>query len=375
MNTATGILIVEDEAIIALDLKSILTGIGYNVVGIAASGEEAIEFAKEASPDLILMDIILKGQLDGIEAAAEILDNLGIPVIYMTANADAATIERARKTEPYGYILKPLNTRDIHSNIDSAIYRHRIENKLRESEKRYRELVESVNSIILRFDMSGNINYMNDYGLNFFGYRMDELYGKNILGTLVPASSTTGEDLEKFVTDLLRDPKSYIRNENENIKKNGETVFISWSNRAVIDENGKIKEILCVGNDITDFKHAQYDLEFKAHILDHIRDYILVTNGDGIIEYINEAGANILEYGKDELVGRPIWLLGMEQHGESEQVRVAKQTKDSRSWTGEIINYTKSGKPVLMKCKTWAMTDEKDKVIHLIALSDDAKYL
>lgn len=126
-DTKARILIVEDEGITAMDLKMRLTNLGYEVVGIADTGEGAIALADEKRPDLILMDIMLKGEMDGIQAAEHIKPALGIPVIFLTAYADNTTLRRAKVTEPYGYILKPFEERELHTNIQVALFKHEAE--------------------------------------------------------------------------------------------------------------------------------------------------------------------------------------------------------------------------------------------------------
>jgi signal transduction histidine kinase/DNA-binding NarL/FixJ family response regulator len=121
------ILIVEDESIVALDLRYRLDNLGYEVADIAASGEEAIEKTAELAPDLILMDIQLAGEMDGVEAAAQIRARWGIPVIYITAYAGEETVKRAKVTQPLGYLVKPFDDRDLHTTIEIALYRHRAE--------------------------------------------------------------------------------------------------------------------------------------------------------------------------------------------------------------------------------------------------------
>jgi CheY-like chemotaxis protein len=121
------VLIVEDERILAIGMKRKLESAGYAVTGIASSGKEAIENAKKTNPNLVLMDIILKGPMDGIEAAHQIINLYNIPVIYITAYADEEILERAMITEPYGYLLKPFNLNELKANIKMAIYKHKAE--------------------------------------------------------------------------------------------------------------------------------------------------------------------------------------------------------------------------------------------------------
>ena len=121
------ILVVEDEKIIALDLKRRLEKFGYLVVGLASRADEAVELAGNERPDLVLMDIRLKGDMDGIEAAKEINERFNIPVIYLTAHSDDETLKRAKQTDPYGYILKPFEEDDLRTTIELALHRSKME--------------------------------------------------------------------------------------------------------------------------------------------------------------------------------------------------------------------------------------------------------
>jgi len=129
------ILIVEDEYLIANDLSSMLKRMGYEVLDILSCGEDVLQKVSEVSPDLVLMDIRLGGDMDGIEAAKQIKDCSNIPIIYLTANADEVTLNRAMITEPYGYILKPIEERELQICIAMALYKHKMEEALIQSEK------------------------------------------------------------------------------------------------------------------------------------------------------------------------------------------------------------------------------------------------
>lgn len=133
----TKILVVEDERIIAKDIKMSLEGLGYDVCALVASGEDVIEMAKRENPDLLLMDIMLKGEIDGIETVNQLRSHLDVPVVYLTAYADDNILQRAKVTEPMGYLIKPFKDRELHSAIEMALYKHRMEAK---REKAYEEL-------------------------------------------------------------------------------------------------------------------------------------------------------------------------------------------------------------------------------------------
>ena len=128
---AINILVVEDESIVRKDIERSLTKMGYNVVAQADNGEKAIELAHEFKPQIALMDIMLKGDMTGIEAAAKIKEDIDIPVIFLTAYADEATLSKAKITEPHGYILKPFKEIDLHTTIEMALHKHKKERELK----------------------------------------------------------------------------------------------------------------------------------------------------------------------------------------------------------------------------------------------------
>lgn len=132
-----------------------------------------------------------------------------------------------------------------------------IENALMESEKKYRELVENANSIILRWNSRGNITFFNEYAQKFFGYSEKEILGQNVMETIVPERDSAGLDLRAMIEDIGQNPENYISNENENIKKNGERVWITWTNKPIYDDSENVTEILSIGKDDTERKKAE----------------------------------------------------------------------------------------------------------------------
>ncbi len=167
------ILIVEDQAIVAKDIANTLEDLGYQVVAAVDNGSLAIKVAREEQVDLVLMDIVLKGEINGIQASEEILD-MDIPVIYLTAYSDEETLRKAKITRPYGYLIKPFDKREIQINIEIALYEHRMKKLLEESQKRFKTLVESSPDTILLVDRrEKKVKYAN--GNVFFDRRIDEM--------------------------------------------------------------------------------------------------------------------------------------------------------------------------------------------------------
>ncbi len=145
--------------------------------------------------------------------------------------------------------------------------RKRAEEALRISEAKYRELVQSANSVIAQIDTDGNITFWNRFAEQFFGYSAEEILGRNAVGTVVPAVDSSGHDLAAMIKDLTQDPDRYSKNENENMRRNGERVWVAWTNKPLFDEKGNVQELLCIGNDITDRKRMEEALQkHKEHL-------------------------------------------------------------------------------------------------------------
>jgi len=160
------IMIVEDEAVIAMRLQQVLTSMGYNVTGISYSGEEALENAKDSEPDLILMDIMIPGKLDGIALAEIVKSELDIPVIFLTSYSEKSIIERAKQAEPYGYIVKPYKDRDLKAAIEVALYKKERERQLRESAIQLKKSYDELKHLVEKNTKELNIKTKNLEELN-----------------------------------------------------------------------------------------------------------------------------------------------------------------------------------------------------------------
>lgn len=156
--------------------------------------------------------------------------------------------------------------------------RKRAERALKSSEEKYRELVENANSIIIRWDTQGKLTFFNEYAEKLFDYTEDEVLGRNVVGTIVPPSGSTGCDLAALMVDIERYPERYELNVNENMRKNGERVWIAWTNKAILDKQGNLVEILSVGNDITERKLAEKALIRERFILTKSQEIAHVGN-------------------------------------------------------------------------------------------------
>lgn len=193
------ILVVEDERIISENIQQILIQLGYEVVDAVDKGEMALEVAREKRPDLVLMDIVLKGQMDGIEAAGAIRNETGIPVIYLTAYANESILQRARITEPFGYLLKPFRKQELRMAIETSLYKDKLERELRISETRHRELAHLLPQVVFEMDSDGHITFANQSAKSTF--EIDEDFRES--GFLV-TSFVAPEETERLRSDIER---------------------------------------------------------------------------------------------------------------------------------------------------------------------------
>src|SRR5512136_232256 len=174
----TKILIVEDEGVIALEPRDRLTDMGYEIVGPVPSGQEAIDHARELLPDVVLMDIVLAGQMDGIEASEIIKNSLDIPVIFLTAHADERTLQRAKATQPFGYILKPFNERELQVSIEMALFKHQKERTAREREEWLSATLTSIGDAVITVDVRSRVTFMNAAAQRLTGWDVMDVLGR-----------------------------------------------------------------------------------------------------------------------------------------------------------------------------------------------------
>jgi len=256
------IMVVDDEASITTYLEECLEFMGYNVVGRASSGESAVDMAKQFRPDLILMDIVMPGKLDGIDASGIIKDELDIPVIFLTAYADNDFIKRAKNTAPYGYIVKPFQEAELKATIEITLSKKEEERRWREEEEKYRFLLENISEGIIAGDSRGRVIFWNRGAEAIFGYSADEAVGKPLtfvmseefrrgyqrrINRVISAgkSEIIGRRFEVF--GLRKDGSKFPMELSINSWKMGEDVFFS-----------------CVACDIT--KRREADKKVKASL-------------------------------------------------------------------------------------------------------------
>lgn len=296
------ILIVEDEPVVALDIRTMLLGMGFEVLPLVNTGKKAVEAAREHGPDLILMDIMLPDGIDGIEAAAEIRSKDDIPVIYMTANADSSTVERARGTGPCAYLNKPINQRDLFSNIDAALFKYEEERKRRESVERCLGILGEIRDVVYSTDASFMFTFISPAMLNVGGYAGEELLGRSFTGFIHP------DDLPAVDSCLERMRKGGSESfECRFVKKSKDSIWIRVTGYPIF-QNGGFKGIGGVISGITRQEESYNELwENRRALMTLMNDlpgmaYRCRNDEIWTIEYASEGCRALTGYAPEELV-------------------------------------------------------------------------
>ena len=273
------ILIVEDDSIIGMEIKDRVENLGYEVVDIVSYGDKAIESAKKQKPDLVLMDIHLKGSVDGIEAADAIRHEVDIPVVYLTAYADQHTIERAKITEAFGYVLKPFDERNLLSNIEMALYKHQMERKLKESERWLSITLNSIGEGLIATDVNGKINFMNPIAERLTGWRQRAALQKD-LKDIFKIYEVDSEELVHNIFECIKvEATSDSAAELMLESKNKEQIPILLTASAIFDEKQQESGYVIVFHDDTERRNAREKLarqnrfnEFRAQLWKVVAD-------------------------------------------------------------------------------------------------------
>ena len=311
--------IVEDEGIVASDLSETLQTLGYSVAGIAKSGENALEKIQIAKPDLVLMDIHLAGTMDGIDTAAKIHSLYMIPVIFLTAYADKALLERAKLTEPYGYILKPYEERGLQSTIEMALYKFRTDERVREDEALVRSLLNLNPAPVFILDKDTNVLYINtafSQKKTLPNVPSTPSPSRQSLSTLV-SSGMISQALFDAVQAHFYDPAPY------KFEEEFQGTWFSHTISPLLDQNNQVSRCAVKSFDITDVKKRELDLTsltrqlesekqsltLFAAMLDSMDDFVVATDMVGNIMYINKAFQVRFRFSKEDVAGKHISAL------------------------------------------------------------------
>ena len=249
------ILVVEDENIVAVDVQDRLVRLGYDVAGHSSTGQGAIDLARETLPDLVLMDIMLKGKMDGVEAAEEIKKFLDIPVIFLTAYTDTITLQRAKLTQPFGYLLKPFEERELHSSIEMAFYRHRLEKDLRDSTQWLNTVLNSIADAVVASDADGKVSFLNPRAEELLWKTHEDCIGRDLWDVVELFHCKDSVAVKDRLPSPFTSSECYLKS------VDGRQLLVEYTASPILDRHGNVSGRVVVLRDITARKHVEQERE------------------------------------------------------------------------------------------------------------------
>ncbi|MDF0665416.1 MAG: response regulator [Nitrospira sp.] len=315
--TTTSILVVEDERIIAKSIEKRLKGLGYEVTGLASTGEEAIRQATQGRPDLILMDIQLGSGMDGVEAANLIRTRLGTPIVFLTAHSDEATLQRAKVTEPSGFILKPYEDRDIQTAVEIGLYKSMMDRRLRENEQWLEGILTSIGDGVIATDEGGRVRFMNPVAERLTEWTEADALGREVLEIFQIVEEQTRQPVPNPVLVALATGSPANLSQNTILIGRAGTEFLLDDIAAPIrNVNGRVEGAVLVFRDVTERRRLEEHLRQAqkmeaigrlaggiAHDFNNIMAVVmwfgeLLLAGTQRAKQRQELARNILEVGK-----------------------------------------------------------------------------
>lgn len=292
--TSSKILIVEDESIVAMDIQRRLERMSYTVVGAASTGEQAIDAAERLCPDLVLMDVMLKGGMDGTEAARRIHEKSSVPVVFLTAYSDDATLKSAGAAEPGGYIVKPFDDRDLHAGIRMALYRHRTDMALRRQKEFQETILESLNHPFYVID-ANDYRVIHANAACGFG---DLSRGATCFELTHRTGSLCNDPENPCPVEKVKRTKSPVTVEHTHFDEAGNRRDVEVHAHPIFDESGNVSKVIEYVLDVTDRKQAEQELQRQARTREVLLDNLpciamIIRKGTREIVATNKVAAGV----------------------------------------------------------------------------------
>ncbi len=305
------IMVVEDEFLTGSEIQARLSEMGYDVPAVVDNGAEAIQKTGELNPDIVVMDITLKGKMNGIEAAERIRGSYGTPVIFLTAHSDDATVTKAIRSEPFGYLIKPLDERALRTTIQMALFKHEMDEKVRRSEETIRGLLNATKDETVLVDNDAKILAFNDAFARNAGRPAAEL-GNMVLYELIKTGGITMRTADEMQKKDAASPVSFEEEFSDR--------WLETTINSIKDNRGNRQQVAIFRHDITAAKRAEHELKMAneqlvkekerlalfASALDNMSDCVIITDGMGYIIYVNVTFEKKFVFTPDGVKGKHI---------------------------------------------------------------------
>jgi len=360
------ILIVEDEGIVARETEYRLKDLGYTVCGVAASGSEAIKQAEKSRPDVVLMDIMLKGEMDGVDAAEQIHSTLSVPVVYVTAHADETTVQRAKRTEPMGYLLKPFNERELHAAIEIAIYKHTTEKIVKDREQLLATTLKSIGDAVIVTDLAGAVTFMNPAAELLTRWKLKEASGLPVTQVFTVVSETTHTLAQHPVMRALSESIITTARNHVLTSKGGREIGVDGTATPIVDDAGGVHGAVLVFREVAGYRKADESLRITQHSVDLLSEAVVRFGSDGRIFYANDAASRMLGYSWDDLTWMNMQDLDQSLKGSRWDLHM-ERLKEKVTLTYETSLQSKKDGPVPVEIKAhYFLHDHGEFVVALL---------
>lgn len=375
--TKAKILVFENEQIIAKDLKATLVRMGYDVPETVSNGEQALDSVARHRPDIILMDIMLDGEMDGIETASLIKSILNIPIIYLTAYADDKTFERAKISDHSAYILKPFEDRELQICIETTLYKCSMENKLKENEQRLSVTLESLGDAVISINERQLINYANPAAEQLIGLSQAELLDKKFCSIFQMDNYKENEFFNAVINDVrvLKNSDSVVY-----VLPLKTKIFVSYTASPLYRSNKSVSGIVLVMSDIQDRKSAEAALQQEHELFEmtikSVNDGVLVTNQDSQIVVVNQSMRDITGEKIRVNVGDHLkpFLNGIASNGNEIYQTILSDVLDNGQIYALVIQtnlINLSGKMILLSMVNSPIRRKNDKILGVLTIIRD----
>ena len=361
----TRIFVVEDEVIVARDIMQQLGELGYEAIGTCTRGEEALLQVERLRPGLVLMDIQLAGAMDGITTAQLIRERFALPVVFLTAFAETETLNRAKLSEPFGYILKPFDERELRTVIEIALFKHQSDLNLRASEERFRSLIETSLDAVMLTGPDGRIIDANAAACAMFRLSVEELRQRGRPGLVDAAAPRLAAALaERASTGRFRGEITMVRGDGEKFPAEISSVVFRGT-------DGEIRNSLVI-RDVTEQRRAEVLMRLQGAALSAAANAIVITDRQGVIEWANQAFTDLTGYALADVVGRmPGDLIKSGVHGEDYYQDMWTTILAGRVWHREIVNRNKAGQHYYEEMTITPVRDARGEITHFIAIKQN----
>jgi len=356
------ILIVEDEKIVAFDIRNTILKFGYDVTKIVSNEKDAINSVSEQKPDLILMDILLEGEKTGIDAAHKIKDTFGIPLIFLTAHISDENLDQAKEVEPYGYLMKPFEEHELHAILEMTFHKIKTETALRKSEEKHRTLIETMEEGLIIVDEKENFTFANPAACKIFGYSEKILTSMNI------RNFVTKEGFQNILDNTILRKKGISSKYELNIstRDDDKRVITIAASPLIVDE--KFTGTFGIISDITEKQKIDRTFRELKQAVETMTIGVTITEIDGKIIFTNPADAKMHGYEPEELIGKDVRIFA------PVQIRKSVSLSQIKKWKGSIresSNTRKDGSIFPVRLMSDIVKDSKGDPVAFITTCED----